>query len=209
MKAMNQIPDELFGLIESKSWLELNNHEKNMVLGYLSEEEFTKMHEVFLATTELNARENEMDLPAAIKHKLDQQFKVHHQKGAMIPLWQAAAVFLVLLSGFLFYAITQNRSENKIVNIIHDTLYVPQYVETQSKKTDTVIVYRYKENNKQGFTSKYDVQKDMNNTSEQAVLPVAQIRALSIEEIKSSIKNIKNKSMLEDTLYRKIGYASI
>jgi hypothetical protein len=211
MNEKHQIPNELFNLVESKPWSALNENEKTIVLNHLSKEEYKNLHEMFVSTVALNQSEPQLHVPASIKEHLDKTFKKQHQKNIMIPLWQAAAVFLMMLGGFIYYSINSNSIEKVIVNTLHDTVYVPQIVSSEIKKTDTVIVYRYvnaiKHNNNK--TSQYKKQVKANESNEVVALPVSQIRTLNHEEIKRNLKNIKNKSMLEDTLYQKIGYASI
>jgi hypothetical protein len=212
MNTMNQIPNELFILIESKDWIVLLATEKAMVLKYLTQEEYDNMRKIYKATIVLNqANEHTILPPVSIKENLDKQFKAKHQKTIMIPLWQAAAVFLLMLSGFVYYSVDRKNLEKTIVSTIHDTLFVPQYVETTPKLIDTVVIYKYLKtsNNSTNVPQLTMEPTSLRTTQNQAELPVAQIRTLSVEEIKSSIKNVKSKSMDEDTLYRKIGYASI
>lgn len=211
MNEMNQIPNEIFNLVESKAWSALDDNERAVVLMHLTMEEYNNLHEIFMSTVALNQAEQHLYVPASIKENLDKAFKKQHQKSMMIPLWQAAAVFLMMIGGFAYYVFHHSAIEKVIVNTIHDTLYVPQLVSNEVKKTDTLIVYRYvnaiKSNN--SSESKSIEQVHINETSKAMAMPVSQIRTLSQEEIKRSIKNAKNKSMLEDTLYHKIGYASI
>lgn len=211
MNEMNQIPNEIFNLVESKAWSALDDNERAVVLMHLTMEEYNNLHEIFMSTVALNQAEQHLYVPASIKENLDKAFKKQHQKSMMIPLWQAAAVFLMMIGGFAYYVFHHSAIEKVIVNTIHDTLCVPQLVSNEVKKTDTLIVYRYvnaiKSNN--SSASKSIEQVHINETSKAMAMPVSQIRTLSQEEIKRSIKNAKNKSMLEDTLYHKIGYASI
>jgi hypothetical protein len=211
MNEMNQIPNEIFNLVESKAWSALDDNERAVVLMHLTMEEYNNLHEIFMSTVALNQAEQHLYVPASIKENLDKAFKKQHQKSMMIPLWQAAAVFLMMIGGFAYYVFHHSAIEKGIVNTIHDTLCVPQLVSNEVKKTDTLIVYRYvnaiKSNN--SSASKSIEQVHINETSKAMAMPVSQIRTLSQEEIKRSIKNAKNKSMLEDTLYHKIGYASI
>jgi hypothetical protein len=202
MNAMNHITDELFNLIETKPWLALQETEKELVLKLITQEEYQQLHKMFAATTKLNEINDDIMVSPAVKKNLDKAFDAHHQKAIMIPLWHAAAVFLIVFGGFLFYFLNQSSMENTIANTIHDTLYVPQIVERTEKITDTVMVYKYitigKKQNAQTTISNHTID-----------IPVAQIRTLSPEEIKNSTRNYKNKSMQEDTLFKKIGYASI
>jgi hypothetical protein len=211
MNENHQMPIELFNLVESKPWFALNENEKTIVLNHLSKEEYNNLHEMFVSTIALNQAEQELHAPTSIKQHLDRTFKKQHQKNIMIPLWQAAAVFVLMLGGFIYYSINSNSIEKVIVNTIHDTLYVPQIVSTEIKKTDTVIVYRYVNSNNDNSNkiSANNKQIKPKESNDVVALPVSQIRTLSHEEIKNSLKNLKNKSMLEDTLYQKIGYASI
>jgi len=211
MNAMPQISNELFNLIESKPWLALNENEKTYVLNHLSMEEYNNLHDMFLSTVALNQSEQQLTLSLSVKEHLEKTFKKQHQKNAMIPLWQAAAVFIMMFGGFAFYILKISTMEKVIVNTIHDTVYVPKIVSSEIKKTDTVIVYQYLNSNKSNRLNTLNIheQVPVYETNNNAELPVSQIRTLSTDEIKNCLKNIKNKSMLEDTLYQKIGYASI
>jgi len=211
MHAMNKIPDELFNLIESKAWPELLPTEKEMVLNFCTQEEYSNIHQIYKATIDINQADQQIMLPPSIKENLDKKFKTQHQKTIMIPLWQAAAVIVMMLSGFVYYSFNKTGIEKTIVNTIHDTLFVPQYVETNAKLTDTIFIYRNQEQTKKVHPGNSTINESfaVNTSQNPKELPVSQIRTLSVEEIKSSIKNLKSKSMEEDTLYRKIGYASI
>ncbi len=209
MNAMQQIPNELFNLVESKPWSALNENEKTLVLNHISKEEYNNLHDMFLSTIALNQAEHQLMLPLSVKEHLDKTFKKQHQKNIMIPLWQAAAVFVMMLGGFIYYSINSNSIEKVIVNTLRDTVYVPQIVSSEVKKTDTVIVYRYVNTNKYNKTLQQSMQSKEDKSNDAVALPVSQIRTLNHEEIKRTLKNIKNKSMLEDSLYQKIGYASI
>jgi hypothetical protein len=211
MNALPQIPNELFNLVESKPWTALNENEKTLVLNHISKEEYINLHEMFVSTILLNRAEQDLMMPITAKEYLDKTFNRQHQKNIMIPLWQAAAVFIIMLAGFVLYSINSNNVEKVIVNTLRDTVYVPQIVSSEIKKTDTIIVYRYVNSNKytNNNASQYNKQVKESKSNDGMVLPVSQIRTLSRDEIKRNLKNIKNKSMLEDTLYQKIGYASI
>lgn len=211
MNENQHIPNELFNLVESKPWSALNENDKTLVLNYISKEEYDNLHKMFISTMALNSTEQHLTLPLSIKTHLDKTFKKHHQKSIMIPLWQAAAVLVMMLGGFVFYSIRSNAMDKVIVNTIRDTVYVPQIVSSEVKKTDTVIVYRYVNSNtsKSNKNNQFNRQININESNNVMAMPVSQIRTLSRDEIKRNLKNIKNKSMLEDTLYHKIGYASI
>ncbi len=181
MNEMNQIPNEIFNLVESKAWSTLDDKEKAVVLKHLTMEEYNNLHEIFMSTVALNEHEQHLYVPTSIKENLDKAFKKQHQQNMMIPLWQAAAVLLVMLGGFVYYTFHNSAIEKVIVNTIHDTLYVPQIVSTEIKKTDTVIVYRYVNANKSNNSnaSKSIEQVQMNETSKAMATPVSQIRTLS------------------------------
>lgn len=211
MNEMKQIPNQLFELIESKPWNALTENEKEFILIHLSMETYSELHEMFMSAASLNKAEKQLVVPTSIKDNLDKTFKKQHQESYKVPLWQAAAVLLVMLGGFVYYTLNNQSIEKVIVNTIHDTIFVPKIVSTEVKTTDTVIVYHYV-NAKTIATNKSSKVGDKTTISEndEAITkPVSRIRTLSHEEIKNSIHNLKNKSMFEDTLYQKIGYASI
>lgn len=208
MNTSNNIPDTLMQWLESRAWSDLSETEKSIAGGYLSAHEYTDLRQLFLSTQDFYKINAHVELPGTIKQNLDKAFKIQHQKGMLIPLWQAAAVLLCILSGFVFYTMHVHGIEKTIVNTIHDTLYVPQYVESKSKNRDTVVVYKYIQSASYN-AGKVNTALNVNESKHENYLPTAQNRALSPDEIKNRSGNIKNKSMQEDTLYRKIGYASI
>ena len=99
-----------------------------------------------------------------------------------------------------------------MVSIIHDTLYIPQLASIQTKRTDTVVVYKYINGSKNTantyLESKIEIQKKENSINE-VEITVPLIRTMSPETIIANSKMIKNKSIKEDSLAQKIGYASI
>jgi predicted Fe-S protein YdhL (DUF1289 family) len=54
MNEMNEIPNEIFNLVESKAWSALDDNEKAVVLKHLTMEEYNNLHEIFMSTVALN-----------------------------------------------------------------------------------------------------------------------------------------------------------
>ena len=143
MKPSNHIPDELLILIENKNWQSLSDNEKEMVLSVISNEEYTELHHMF-AETEVHFKKNQnQKAPDKIAKNLSEIYHKNYQKSTMIPLWQAAAVFVGMLGISIYFYTHQKTVEKKMVSIIHDTLYIPQLASIQTKRTDTVDVYKY------------------------------------------------------------------
>ncbi|HRG57837.1 MAG TPA: hypothetical protein PK323_02710 [Bacteroidia bacterium] len=212
MKTLNQIPDELFNLIENKTWQSLLDSEKAIVLKFITEEEYLEMHHAF-AETELHFKSKQnQKAPDKIAKHLSEIYHKNYQKSTMIPLWQAAAVFIGMIFVSVYFYATQKTVEKKIVSIIHDTLYVPQMASLQTKKVDTVIVYKYinssNKTNAGNSLNDFVVQKNIHNNNENEIT-VPLFRTMSPETILTNSKIIKNKSIKEDSLVQKIGFASI
>lgn len=209
---MNNIPDELFHLLESKSWQALEVKDKELVKKYISESEYHSLHEMFKTTQNYFQKSRPIKAPEKIAFNLKKTFKAHHQRGIMIPLWQAAAVFVMMLTSGWYFFKNQKSIEKQIVNTIHDTVFVPQMAALSQKTIDTVVIYKYIQNHSKDLNSqkKLQVSAMLNAASNEEIeINEPQIRTLSREEIEYRIKNIKTKSMLEDTLYQRIGFASI
>jgi hypothetical protein len=212
MNQLNHIPDELFNLVESKAWQMLSEVEKQKVLKYLTEEEYNSLHFTFNETKIYFHDHKNIKAPESLSVNLERKFNNHHKKNYMVPLWQVAAILVVMFGTFLYVLKNQNTIEKQIVNTIHDTLYVPQIAEADKKETDTIIIYKYitvpnnYHKNKSGKLNATST-SILNASTKEVREPL--IRTLSPDEIKNCIKNKNSKSMFEDTLYHKIGYASI
>lgn len=209
---MNHIPDELFNLLENKNWQALLDNEKAFVLKFISEEEYIEMHHAFVET-ELHFKKNQQQkAPDKIVKNLTEIYHNNYQKSKMIPIWQAAAVFIGMIGISIYFYTHQKIVEKKIVSIIHDTLYVPQMASLQTKITDTVIVYKYINGSKNITTMNSNnelVEQNYENNTNEIEITVPLIRTMSPETILSNSKIIKNKSIKEDSLVQKIGFASI
>lgn len=64
---MNEIPNEIFNLVESKAWSALDDKEKALVLKHLTMEEYNNLHEIFMSTVALNQAEQHLHVPTSIK----------------------------------------------------------------------------------------------------------------------------------------------
>lgn len=137
---MNNMPSIIFDWIELYAFSELNNNEKQLVLQYISEDEY---NELFEASSW--GQQNFSAAKTAIKDHspLLKQYLKPSERPTKVWPWQAAAAILLLLSTFLFFRKTQSITGGMVDKIatlpepskpIHDTVFVDRILEREVVK---------------------------------------------------------------------------
>ena len=208
MDKYSSLPEKIIQLIENKTFEQLSREEQNEVLNFLTLEEYHQFHQL-QKQIKLNLQQDKSINPS---DSLNRRFAASINEGnptrRMVPLWQAAAGFILPLGAWLFTLIVQSEQQT-LVKTLQDTVYVsvvkPEYI----LKKDTVIVYKeVPKKNNPNLTSQKSLPPIHNiNPSIQPV--EAGIRVIDREELQYHLEQRKNSSMAEDSIYRRIGYTGI
>lgn len=210
MEKLPELPEKIWLLIEKIPFEELSEEQKKLVAKYLSEESYLQLS---FASRTLQEQLQE-DKKNPVPERLNQRFKESLQsrkKNYSIPLWQAAAIFVVMAAGWLLSFLIQTESRI-VMQTIHDTVYVAQTVPSPVLQRDTVYIYKERaarqNEKKQNRGISNRIQESRETTNPVATVD-AGIRVIAGEELINKLQQGKGISMAEDSLYKRIGYAGI
>lgn len=216
-----QFPSELFNLIQTKAFDELDLEKQQWTLMYLTEEEYQAMHIAnSLTSIHSGLQKQEQNIKANLLLKLENlspNQKIE-RKAFYSYFWQAASVLLLMSTAWFGYrSLTPNvRLETKTV-VSRDTIYI----EKESKKVHDEIApkatksisrttksYLQKTsgstvNSSTSVKTKNDSPKPIYNTSEQG-LPV-----LSLDKLNDASNSPKRNSKRYEPLEDQFRYVSL
>jgi len=199
-------PAVLFDWVETFSFEQLNPAQQKEVLVHLSEEAYNEMHRTSIDLKSASALWN--DDFSDRKELLLVHFDRHHKqelgfKGHMI--WQAAAVLLLMLSGWLFYQVFDLKKEPVIKQMASiDTVYVDREV-TSSPEVVHDTVYRYKKLQNNDRESAYQIEI----TEKEEIAPLNDMIAVPVLELENFNTTPKGNSMKDDSLLKKFGFVAM
>ena len=141
-----QALEKLEALLQSKSYEQLTQSEKQRASAVLTEDEYRNMHGFFryFSAENTEAKISPNDL---IKNRLDQRFESLKDKNApvcrrRVSLYQsvAAAAVCFVAGYFLSFSVEKINSSGKIVeNMVRDTIQVIQYVHPSAVMPAAII----------------------------------------------------------------------
>ncbi len=201
--SFENIPNHIFEQIEKQNFDRLTNEEKREVLVYFSQEEYNELRQASLDIKSAGIPRPEMEqLKKAALAFYDSR---HSQKIKPAPLllWQAAAVVLLLLCGWLFYMWSKTGIQKTSLPVaVHDTIYVqqPQLINTVH---DTLTVIRTSKLN----TS--DMQVPQADAKPVSAPANGSVEILTLEEHRKISASAPGNCMKNDSLLRKFGFVSL
>jgi hypothetical protein len=140
--SFNQLPEKLKTLLLENTIEELAERDKQQILKYMTTKELEQYEQLIQKT------KSAMDEPLSLsqKAKAGELRKLvtqkRHPKIAWwkrpVPLWQAAAVILMMLIGGYLILNEASKGQQKIYTSIHDTLYIKQ-IDTFFKEVETPL----------------------------------------------------------------------
>jgi hypothetical protein len=211
MKTNPSIPEKIIALLEEISFENLTAVQKEEVQKYLTKEEYIKLHRMYQQMEGHFVEDRLIHSPENLNKRFAASIIKKSKSGAFIPLWQAAAVIILMTAGWVITALIQSESKTLVQNI-HDTVYVASKEPSVIIKTDTVILY------KTVFKSEKDIQKATSTIKsaireEEPAIEMTSstggIRVINNDELHYLLEQKKSRSMAEDSLYRRIGFAGI
>jgi hypothetical protein len=210
MENLPELPEKIWLLIEKIPYEELNADQKELVARYLSEESYLQLSFASRTMHQHLAADKQSPVPERLNERFFDSIQ-SKKKTYTIPLWQAAAVFVLMTAGWLLSLIFRTES-SMVMNTIHDTVYVAQSIPTTVIQRDTVYIYKasqQKKNKKVESPLMPNRLKTVQETSNNLVAVDGGIRLIEGEELINKLQQGKGISMAEDSLYKRIGYAGI
>ena len=207
----DKVPAIIFDWIEKIPFIELTNSQKEEVLKHFSQSDYEQMHQT--------------SLRVKLASKSDSSYKSTRKEGVMgkfdayylnktnklsnwhrANLWQAAAIFLFLISGWLFYQIFDLKKENAIKTIASiDTVYIEREIASNPEIIHDTV-YSYKEAKS---TSKKEVSHSDNLFRDDANQVLGKLESLPLSELEALKNSTKGNSMKDDSLLRKFSFVSM
>lgn len=204
-----KLPAVLFDWIEKFSFKQLSASQQKEVLFYFSEEEYNEVHQTFLnikSASENNQEKNTERKSALLDHFDKHHGKIRNSTFSNVMAWQAAAILLLMLSGWLFYQVFDLKKNPYVEQIAAvDTVYVTKEIASQSEIIHDTV-YRIKEVVKN--RESYFYPKEQVLQAEEAELPGESetFPMLDLENLNSAQKG---NSMKDDSLLRKFGFVAM
>jgi hypothetical protein len=207
----NSMPSTIFDWIEKLEFAQLNEQQQTEVLKFLSEEEYTAMHYAAIGLKDVHLSAM-VSKDSGTKASLLARFDARHSGAKVIPaeqrrsliFWQAAAVLLFLLSGWLFYRVFEVKKAGTINQVASiDTVFVDREVRTAPEVIhDTVYLYK----TRQAGNRNANVSPATLHETERFDRPLTEtegIEVLPLQELERAANAIRGNSMKDDSLLKK------
>lgn len=217
MKNLTYIPEELLDNLEQKSFEQLSESERILVLKYFSQTEYNDCH---LACQQSQLFYNQDIQPSSkVKMNLMKVFSEKHSKPSSllqyrIELWKIAAALIPIV--FVGYLTLNNHFSSKQFQtlIVHDTIVLQQKVNIAQRIIDTLIPPKTTAQTKLRNTSKGKVAAIIEKDEDTSVFRLQQefnigLGKLQIEEMNENLRPKNGKSMEQDELLKQFSFAKI
>lgn len=193
MKNIDNCPNEILELLQTKSFSQLNQHEKEMVLMYLNEDEYEDFR-FSLNEFKINFKENDQEEIPPIFHQTFESKKKKKPFVLHIQAWQLAAS-LILIGGLWMWTLKIKGNQEPVAINSKDTIYLTANTNPESIKVyDTIFIKKTIISEKKSAISKKDTAlKNDNKTNEEI-----QIDQLNAIRNKRKYKGIKGDSLLKN-----------
>ncbi|PBQ34160.1 hypothetical protein CNR22_21100 [Sphingobacteriaceae bacterium] len=202
-------PNTVFDWAEKLSYTELSNLQKKQVLLYMSEEDYTGIYETSKGVKILLKRAPEV-ANTGRKNALLNHFDVNYSRKKQarfktIIAWQAAAVILMLISGWLFYRVFDLQKADSVLQVAStDTVYVTKEISAEPEHIHDTV-YLYKESAKSAFK-----ENSVIDSSQSAISgKLNTLESLPVVEQKNVSGLPKGNSMKDDSLLKKFGFVAM
>ncbi|WP_317897004.1 hypothetical protein [Aurantibacillus circumpalustris] len=206
-----KVPVITFDWIEKFSFAELSISQKEEVLKHFSESDYEQMHQASVSVKLVSHVDS--NFKSARKDMVMGEFDSYHlkklhtsKKWRMANLWQAAAIFLFLISGWLFYQIFDLKKE-RTLNVIAsvDTVYIEREIASNPEIIHDTV-YRYKEAK---TASKKEPMHSDNLFRNDANQILGKLESPPLLELESLNNSTRGNSMKDDSLLRKFSFVSM
>lgn len=206
-----KVPRSVFEWVERVSFRDLSEAQRNEVLTHFGQEDYEEMHHAF-QSVHVNSlmQEGSSNIrKTMLLNHFDRQQEIQRMErrsSRHLVVWQAAAVILMMLAGWLFYQVFDFRKKERSLEVAStDTVYVTKEVNGNPEIIhDTVYRYQTVQEERESESySKEDVahEGDQNMLRDTGLIPV-----LELENLNSSPKG---NSMRDDSLLKKFEFVAM
>ncbi len=193
MKNIDNCPNEILELLQTTSFSQLNQHEKEMVLKYLNEDEYENFR-ISLNEFKLDFKDEEEEEIPAIFHQTFESKKENKPYFIKIQAWQLAAS-LILIGGLWMWTLKIKGNQEPVAINSKDTIYLTANTNPESIKVyDTIFIKKTIISEKKSAITKKDTAlKNDNNSNEE--IQIDQLNAIRNQR---KYKGIKGDSLLKN-----------
>jgi hypothetical protein len=209
----NQDFEKLENLLKNKRFQLLSTTEKQWVLNYMKEDEYTSMSELYVLVKSNDTEELEPN--PKIKNRLDNSFSIVKKPTIFsldfktkMPIYQSVAVAMV----FFCIGMFTNLFQTKPI-VVHDTVQVIKYVPQQIIKEIRVPVAQQIPQNLEGSKKTPTIQTDdiqMADSRNESINTessnpyIAQQQEIALNNVQRALDENNGSSMGNDTVLRKM-----
>jgi hypothetical protein len=212
---MENIPSFVFDLLETKSFAQLSETEKNDVLQYISMEEYEGLHTAAIYTKASMKNEVPVMTDSSQKDLLMKRFmeKYPHDSFEMVmnkpvQLWKVAAMFLLLAGSGAMMMIQAKKNAVEVQYITQlDTVYLEK---EQKVATIYDTIYLMEEVQKKDKPAR-SAHKDViyKSTGEAFPAEYEDINRISIKAKDQPINTTKGSNIKDDSLINAYGFVTL
>lgn len=200
-------PNTLFDWAEKFSFEDLNDLQRKEVLLYLSEEDYTSIYEASKGLKVILKQSAAGSHPEKKKKLLSHFDAIHTRKKQIriktVAAWQAAAIVLMVLSGWLFYKVFDlQRADTTFQVASADTVYVTKEISAQPEYIHDTI-YLYKE------SSSSSKENSLVNPAASSDCDKTKSFPQPLREHNGSASTPRGNSMKDDSLLKKFGFVAM
>lgn len=206
-----KIPAHIFDWIEVQAFEQLSTSQQALVLNFFTKEDYNQMHQTALelkaaSGADRNLR-NESRKNAVMAHfdNIHPVVKVMPLNTRLAMVWQAAAILLFLLSGWLFYQLFDLKNESGLQQVANvDTVYVDKEVKSDPEIIrDTIYLYK-----QTSSKSHEEIVATANGMVSTATDELNDIGIITMEDVET-ISEPKGTSMRDDSLLNRFNFYSL
>jgi hypothetical protein len=193
MKNIDNCPNEILELLQTTSFSQLNQLEKEMVLMYLNEVEYED-YRISLNELKIELNEQDDEVIPSIFHQTFESKKEKKPFVLHIQAWQLAAS-LILIGGLWIWTLKHKSNQEPVAINSKDTIYLSNNSNIESIKVyDTIFIKKTIISKKKSAITKKDTALNYNNKSNEEI----QIDQLNAIRNQRKYKGIKGDSLLKN-----------
>ena len=199
MKNTDVLPDIIAELIQHKTFEELNESEKNLVLQYMAKEDYQD-YSIASQLLKIDFQDESIDEIPPIFHQTFKSKSETKNHVLHIKAWQLAAS-LILISSLWIFSLKLKSNPDSFSQLKRDTIYLTQQLPAEVVKVhDTVFIQNTVITEKKKSIQKKDTAFLQTQPS---------IEELQIDQLNAVRNKRKNKGIKGDTLLKNFEFVRI
>jgi hypothetical protein len=206
MSHKENIPSEIFDWINTLPFEALTIEQRQQVLLYFTQEEYIDMVRALQMVQQTTASSKQR-IKADLFNRMEQKYPSNNKLiglNKLIPLWQAAAV-LLMLTGLIYVGYSSRLQQMTVaLNGQRDTVYLERLIKGDVVKiTDTIYATSKVKKATKLTTNKVTVHQ------ESVVWEQQDISIQSLKDIDAPANRTKRNSVLDDSLVRNYRFTTL